>query len=368
MGISGLYMNTNQLAGLLQFNFLPVVAITFMGFFLIANHKYEPTLTLFFRQMFCLLVALAIFTNIDYYMTDQHLNGGAHLFVVVVACNLRVILVLRLVTIMDYNITGKIKKMLSLPMITNFMILLLSFFTNLVIWYDSSGVLHTNVLGFAPHVTVGLYFMYAIQLAYKIYQKEKKTECMIIMLEVGISVAGFLTECLLHVRGMMLGTVALAMIFYYLHMHICKFYKDPLTGTLNRASFYADLKQYATSIVAIYSIDLNGLKHANDSNGHAAGDELLKSTAHFISTCLLPGCFLYRTGGDEFVILCISMTKRQVQKVTANLFDIQQKGCDFAFGMHEFTSDAQTTFRMADDAMYTNKRNMKGARKKNPDA
>ena len=364
----GIEVNMNQIAGLLQFNFLPVVTILFMGFFLLTNHKYEPTLTSFFKQMFYLLVALLIFTNLDYQMTDAKTTGFGHLLVAVVACNLRVVLVLRLVTIMDYNITGKINKLLNLPMLINFMILMLTFFTDWVVWFDTAGVLHTNPLGFTPHIAVGLYFVYAMWLAYSIYCKEKKSECLIIMLEMAISIAGFLIECLLHIRGMMLGTVALAMIFYYLHMHICKFYKDPLTGTLNRASFYADLKQYATSIVAVYSIDLNGLKQANDMNGHEAGDMLLQSAAYLIQTCLFPGCFLYRTGGDEFVILCISMTKRQVQKVTANLFDIQTKGCDFAFGMHEFVTDVQTTFRMADDAMHANKRNMKKARKKNPDA
>ena len=364
----GIEVNMNQLAGWLQFNFLPAVTILFMGFFLFTNHKYEPTLTSFFKHMFYLLVALFVFTNIDYFMTDNHITGQGRLMVTLVACNLRVILVLRLITIMDYNITGKIKKLLNLPMLVNFMVLMLAFFTDWVIWYDPAGVLHTNMLGFAPHISVGLYFAYALWLACKIYDSEKKSECLIIMLEIFISIAGFLAECLFHVRGMMLGTVALTMIFYYLHMHICRFYKDPLTGALNRASFYADLKQHVTSIVAIYSIDLNGLKQINDTNGHEAGDELLKSAAYLIQTCLLPGCFLYRTGGDEFVILCISMTKRQVQKLTANLFDIQTKGCDFAFGMHEFVTDAQMTFRMADDAMYTNKRNMRSQKKKTLDA
>lgn len=353
-----------QMAGFLQLNFLSVVTILFMGFFLITNHKYEPTLTSFFRQMFYLLLALLFVSNLDYKMTDEGLTGNAHILVAVVSCNLRVVIVLRLITIMDYNISGKIQKKLSLPMLFNTGILMLSFFTDQVIWYDASGAIQVGVLGYVPHMAAGVYSAYALHLAYKTYHKSTKTECCIIVMEIFISMAGMVAECVFHIRGMMTGTIALDMVFYYLYVHICKFYRDPLTGTLNRASFYADLKEYATGIVAVYSIDLNGLKQMNDNYGHEAGDRLLKEASYQISTCLVQGCYLYRTGGDEFVILCISMTKKQVQTLTANLFDVQKEGCDFAFGMHEFTKDAQTTFRLADDAMYLNKRNTKAARAK----
>lgn len=358
------------MAGFLQLNFLSVVTILFMGFFLITNHKYEPTLTSFFRQMFYLLLALLFVSNLDYRMTDEGFTGSARVLVAVAACNLRVIIVLRLITIMDYNISGRIQKALSLPMLANTVVLTASFFTDLVIWYDHAGTLHTGPFGYMPHICVGIYSAYALYLAYKTYQKSTRTECCIIVMEIGISMAGVAAECLFGIRGMMTGTIALDMVFYYLYVHICKFYRDPLTGTLNRASFYADSKQYASSITAVYSIDLNGLKQMNDDNGHEAGDVLLREAACRISSCLLPGCYLYRTGGDEFVILCVAMDRRQVQKLTSNLFDVQQAGCDFAFGMHEFTKDVQATFRLADDAMYLNKKNGKAARsagvKKNP--
>lgn len=358
----GFTINTEYITGLLRLNFLPVVAVLFMGFFLVTNHKYEPTLTSFFKQMFYLLLVLLFVGNIDYSMIDKHIFSTSHVFISVVSCSLRVLLVLRLITIMSYNITGKIKKILSLPMLCHLVIMIFAFFTNWVIWYDVSGNLHTGIFGYTPHIIVGIYCIYAFYLAHLSYLKNEKTECVIIILEMLISITGVVAECIFHVRGMMLGTIALDMVFYYLHMHICKFYKDPLTGALNRASFYADLKQYETGIVAVYSIDLNGLKQINDTNGHEAGDKLLKSASDMISDCLLPGCFLYRTGGDEFVILCVSMSKRQVGQLTSNLFDIQAKGCDFAFGMHEFVTDVQATFRLADDAMYANKRNMKATK------
>lgn len=355
-------MDTMFFAELIQLNFLSVVATLFMGFFLVVNKKYEPVLTSFFKPMFYFLIILIIVDNIDYNMYDGHISPMTHTLVVFIGYNVRILILLRLVTIMDYNITGHVRKSLSIPLITNCVVLLLSFNTHMVFWFDNTGAFQRGPFGYSTHITMIAYLVYALNLAQISYKKRSKAEAILIIMESFLAVLGTIIEVIFPIRGILAGVIALSMVFYYLHLHICKFYKDPLTGALNRASFYADLKQYEGNITAIYSIDLNGLKTANDTYGHEAGDTLLKTATESLQQCMLPQCYLYRTGGDEFVILCIGLGKHQVQKLTAKLFDCQNNGCDFAFGMHEFTKDSQTTFRMADDAMYTNKRNMKAAR------
>ena len=357
-------MDTIFVAELIQLNFLSVVATLFMGFFLVVNKKYEPVLTSFFKPMFYFLIILIIVDNIDYNMYDGHISPMAHTLVVFIGYNVRILILLRLVTIMDYNITGHVRKSLSIPLIINCVVLLLSFNTHMVFWFDNTGAFQRGPFGYSTHITMIAYLVYALNLAQISYKKGSKAEAILIIMESLLAVLGTIIEVIFPIRGILAGVIALSMVFYYLHLHICKFYKDPLTGALNRASFYADLKQYEGNITAIYSIDLNGLKTANDTYGHEAGDTLLKTATENLQQCMLPQCYLYRTGGDEFVILCIGLGKHQVQKLTAKLFDCQNNGCDFAFGMHEFTKDSQTTFRMADDAMYTNKRNMKAARAK----
>ena len=357
-------MDTIFVAELIQLNFLSVVATLFMGFFLVVNKKYEPVLTSFFKPMFYFLIILIIVDNIDYNMYDGHISPMAHTLVVFIGYNVRILILLRLVTIMDYNITGHVRKSLSIPLIINCVVLLLSFNTHMVFWFDNTGAFQRVPFGYSTHITMIAYLVYALNLAQISYKKGSKAEAILIIMESLLAVLGTIIEVIFPIRGILAGVIALSMVFYYLHLHICKFYKDPLTGALNRASFYADLKQYEGNITAIYSIDLNGLKTANDTYGHEAGDTLLKTATENLQQCMLPQCYLYRTGGDEFVILCIGLGKHQVQKLTAKLFDCQNNGCDFAFGMHEFTKDSQTTFRMADDAMYTNKRNMKAARAK----
>ena len=98
-------MNTIFFTELIQLNFLSVVATLFMGFFLVVNKKYEPVLTSFFKPIFYFLIILIIVDNIDYNMYDGHIPDMGHTLITFIGYNIRVLILLRLVTIMDYNIT-----------------------------------------------------------------------------------------------------------------------------------------------------------------------------------------------------------------------------------------------------------------------
>jgi diguanylate cyclase (GGDEF)-like protein/PAS domain S-box-containing protein len=85
---------------------------------------------------------------------------------------------------------------------------------------------------------------------------------------------------------------------------------DALTGLPNRALFM-DLLQHSINrarrhpeyLFAVLFLDLDRFKNINDSLGHMAGDELLKSVARRLRTCLRPGDTVARLGGDEFTLL-----------------------------------------------------------------
>jgi diguanylate cyclase (GGDEF)-like protein len=89
---------------------------------------------------------------------------------------------------------------------------------------------------------------------------------------------------------------------------------DPLTGLANRATLAERLRhalqrmKRSGGTVAVLFIDLDHLKHANDTLGHAAGDDLLRVTAARIDEALRPGDTVARFGGDEFVALCEDVT------------------------------------------------------------
>lgn len=82
---------------------------------------------------------------------------------------------------------------------------------------------------------------------------------------------------------------------------------DKLTGIYNRHAYETHIEEIEKTVIGndlwLVSVDLNGLKTANDTKGHTAGDELLKATAHCLSTCVGDDGKAYRTGGDEFALI-----------------------------------------------------------------
>ncbi len=81
---------------------------------------------------------------------------------------------------------------------------------------------------------------------------------------------------------------------------------DILTDLYNRVFFDEELqrleggRKYPVSIVMV---DVDHLKQTNDSQGHAAGDALLKQVAIALTTAFRSEDVVARIGGDEFAVL-----------------------------------------------------------------
>lgn len=96
---------------------------------------------------------------------------------------------------------------------------------------------------------------------------------------------------------------------------------DPLTGLLNRRGFMEGLRRELRRMErngeygALLLLDLDNFKVVNDSAGHPAGDQVLRTTADLLRRRLRVTDVIGRLGGDEFAALVLNVTPRQAHEI-----------------------------------------------------
>lgn len=98
---------------------------------------------------------------------------------------------------------------------------------------------------------------------------------------------------------------------------------DPLTGVMNRRSFFEEalplFERQASSPVALLMLDIDHFKHVNDAYGHGSGDLVLQEFTRRCARVLPKGARLARFGGEEFAVLLPDATCVAARDVAENL-------------------------------------------------
>jgi diguanylate cyclase (GGDEF)-like protein len=152
---------------------------------------------------------------------------------------------------------------------------------------------------------------------------------------------------------------------------------DALTGLPARALFMEqaaklqmNLGQHSQGLMefALLFVDLDGFKQVNDTLGHDAGDQVLKSVAEVLRRCVRDGDGIGRLGGDEFAI-CIGAPSDRIQAVSRSIAErivngVGQIGhgigCSVGVARGEIHMELALLIDAADKAMLRAKRLGKG--------
>ncbi len=161
---------------------------------------------------------------------------------------------------------------------------------------------------------------------------------------------------------------------------------DALTGLPNRVLFLRkttealERSRTTRATIAVLFIDLDKLKHVNDTIGHAVGDQLIVSCARRLASATRPSDLVARISGDEFVVLCEGVLDEHVamdiaERIrTAITGPLVLQGIEVEAGAsvgvaisndelleNESAADAAVTLlRAADTAMYRAKQRGRG--------
>jgi diguanylate cyclase (GGDEF)-like protein len=156
--------------------------------------------------------------------------------------------------------------------------------------------------------------------------------------------------------------------------------KDYLTGLYNRTALNEHTAEYEEALLGlsplgVIQFDVNNLKRVNDTLGHEVGDKMISAAAEGLKRSFDNCCKIYRTGGDEFLVIINAPNPQAVYKdgiaKLKKYCDLQNSLDDIEYRLiiaHGFvTASAGTTLSeaidMADVLMYQDKRDLKAKEK-----
>ena len=142
---------------------------------------------------------------------------------------------------------------------------------------------------------------------------------------------------------------------------------DGLTKCFNRRVYDSDMEKLDLNTEWAYiSLDLNGLKQANDSLGHSAGDELICAASNCMKFAFASYGKIYRIGGDEFVVWIqnsVSNLDSILQVFDATVHDWHGKYSNSISVSYGVVKSSEKSFdsvqeisKLADERMYQNKK------------
>lgn len=153
-------------------------------------------------------------------------------------------------------------------------------------------------------------------------------------------------------------------------------YKDSMTRVGNKAAYvecvetlYKRIKNNEKFSFSVVVVDINDLKKVNDTYGHEYGDILIQNAAAVLKT-VWDRKYIYRIGGDEFIVVCSNIDKekmeKQLQMLEEEIANFNHRNNDerlilqIAAGMssynYETDKEYMDVFRRADETMYENKK------------
>lgn len=152
--------------------------------------------------------------------------------------------------------------------------------------------------------------------------------------------------------------------------------RDPLTRALNRRFLSSILSReigFANANhtpLSVLLLDVDHFKRINDTHGHPVGDEVLRQVAEAVTENVRPSDFVFRYGGEEFLIVLVETSLRQAATIAERMRQALAAKSITASGLEPFHvtvsigaaehgghPDENYLVKAADEALYRAKQN-----------
>ncbi len=138
---------------------------------------------------------------------------------------------------------------------------------------------------------------------------------------------------------------------------------DGLTGVYNHRYLHEVLDREITRArrypqhLSVIMIDVDNFKKYNDTNGHMAGDELLRGLTNLFVRSIRNLDMVFRYGGEEFMLLMIETDKKGAQLAAERILNLVRLSLPstVSMGISDYPADAtekDVLIEKADKALY----------------
>ncbi len=310
-------------------------------------------------RMYALILALFIFSMIVFLeFSLENLDEMPKLRLVLMA--IRYSTTPFIIAFIIYTLGKYVHWGVFVPAIILVILDIISIFTGIVFSLNSEGELERGPLGYLPYIMVGVYSALLVYLLLKRSNKRPEEIFPVAFLCFAFA-SGLILPFVLgkDYQKIFCVTITIALFVYYVFLILQSAEKDPLTGLLNRQSFYAATSNDSKDKNALILIDMNGLKAINDKEGHVAGDKALETLAYCFIKATTSREAVYRVGGDEFIIVCRKASEDDVRKLIERIREkLAETKYHCAIGYSYSSSgnkDIDEMFKVADEMMYKDK-------------
>ena len=335
----------------------------------IVRYKQHSRISLYTILLMANTLLIAVVVLLNNYCKSQNYVLGGSITAVLGYC-LRPICIFFIIMMTGrVSSKGKYFFLYYLPLIINALIYVLAFIPatkGYVVYYvptENGLEFNGGPIRFASHIISGLYLIYLLYFSFTQINSKHIGHGVTILFCSLFVVLAVIIESFFNPDGdieLLNNTIAVSALVYYLYLYIERTQIDTLTGLFNRETYYHDVEKMGHKVTGVIQFDMNGLKYINDNYGHMEGDKALSTIAQVISKAAKRNMYVYRLGGDEYIILCHNGTEEDIIETATRFKELISKTeyhCSYGYSYRSKNEEVTVAdlLKEAEKKMYEDK-------------
>lgn len=261
--------------------------------------------------------------------------------------------------------------------ITNLILVIISYSNGMIFSIGQDNVLTRGPYAFITIIFASSMMIYAMICIHKNRRLIRKQEYFPLMVFAIPPLISAIILMLFKEVNFVWNSLVISQLLIYIYIQSKITSTDFLTGLYNKREYDFLIKSLSTNKLRSVEIsgivvDIDDFKMINDEYGHRIGDEALISTANLLKSAVRKQDYVFRVGGDEFVVVVLSDEKDMVDKIMTRIeeelkifnqsptypFKLSYSLGEGSYDQEEHTS-LERFFEYLDSLMYDHKKTSK---------